>query len=47
MGFKVLSQIDEVPYIIYHPEREMAGFQFVPEQSDRRGKALLRRFLRI
>ena len=44
-GFKVLCQIDEVPYIIYHPEREMYGMQFVPEQSDEKTKELLKRFV--
>jgi GMP synthase (glutamine-hydrolysing) len=44
-GFKVLCQIDEVPYIIYHREREMYGVQFVPEQSDEKTKELLKGFV--
>lgn len=44
-GFKVLCQIDGIPYIMYHPEREMYGVQFVPDQSDEKSKELLKRFV--
>lgn len=44
-GFTVLCEIDEIPYIIYHPEREMYGVQFVPERSDERSRELLKRFI--
>jgi GMP synthase (glutamine-hydrolysing) len=44
-GFTVLCQIDEIPYIMYHPGREMYGVQFVPEQSDEKSKELLKRFV--
>lgn len=44
-GFQVLSQVDKVPYIMYHPGREFYGMQFVPEQSDEETKAALERFV--
>jgi GMP synthase-like glutamine amidotransferase len=43
-GFTVLSRRNEIPYIMYDPNREMYGVQFVPEQSDDRTKEILRRF---
>ena len=43
--FTVLCQIDEIPYIMYHPEREIYGVQFMPEQSDGRSKELLKLFV--
>ena len=44
-GFTTLCQIDEIPYVMYHSEREMYGVQFIPEQSDERSKELLKRFV--
>jgi GMP synthase (glutamine-hydrolysing) len=44
-GFTVLCQLNDVPYIMYHPGRELYGVQFVPEQSDERSKELLRQFV--
>jgi GMP synthase (glutamine-hydrolysing) len=44
-GFSVLCQIHQIPYIMYHPEREMYGVQFVPERSDEGCKELLKRFV--
>jgi GMP synthase (glutamine-hydrolysing) len=44
-GFSVLSQKHGIPYIMYDPEREMYGVQFVPEQSDERTKGILERFV--
>jgi GMP synthase (glutamine-hydrolysing) len=44
-GFTVLCRNDEIPYIMYQPGRSMYGVQFVPEQSDERCRALLRRFV--
>ena len=44
-GFQVLSSVGKVPYILYHPEREFYGMQFVPEQSDEGTKAILKRFV--
>lgn len=43
--FKVLSQKDGIPYVIYHSERQMYGVQFVPERSDSKCKDALRRFV--
>jgi GMP synthase-like glutamine amidotransferase len=43
--FGVLSRKNGVPYIIHHPEREMYGVQFVPEQSDEATREILRRFV--
>jgi GMP synthase (glutamine-hydrolysing) len=45
-GFRSLCRVGEVPYIMFNPDREMYGVQFVPEQSDERTKALLARFVR-
>lgn len=45
-GFKVLSSKNGVPYIIYHPAKDMVGMQFVPEQSDDSAREPLRRFVR-
>jgi GMP synthase-like glutamine amidotransferase len=44
-GFSVLSQKHGIPYIMYDPEREMYGVQFVPEQSDERTEGILERFV--
>ncbi len=44
-GFRVLCQKKEIIYIMYHPEREMYGVQFVPEQSDDRSREVLKRFV--
>jgi GMP synthase-like glutamine amidotransferase len=44
-GFRVLCQIGEIPYIIYHPESQMYGVQFVPEQSDKRSQEILKQFI--
>ena len=43
--FTTLCQIDEIPYVMYHSEREMYGVQFIPEHSDERSKELLKRFV--
>jgi GMP synthase-like glutamine amidotransferase len=44
-GFEVLAIKNNVPYVIYHPAREMYGFQFVPERSDGATKDVLARFV--
>jgi len=44
-GFHALARKGEVIYIIYNPEREMYGLQFVPEFSGAKGRSILRRFL--
>lgn len=44
-GFTVLSRRNGIPYIMYDPEREMYGVQFVPEQSDDRTKEILKRLV--
>jgi GMP synthase (glutamine-hydrolysing) len=44
-GFLVLARKGDVKYILYHPEREMYGVQFVPEFSGEAGRLMLRRFL--
>ncbi|MGD2177667.1 MAG: hypothetical protein PVG71_07580 [Anaerolineae bacterium] len=44
-GFTVLSQRNGIPYIMYDPEREMYGVQFVPEQSGARSQEILARFV--
>jgi GMP synthase (glutamine-hydrolysing) len=44
-GFRVLSREKGIPYIMYDPEGEMYGVQFVPEQSDARTRAILKRFV--
>jgi GMP synthase (glutamine-hydrolysing) len=46
-GFTAICQMDQIPYIMVQPERQMYGVQFVPHQSDDRGKELLRRFVEI
>jgi GMP synthase-like glutamine amidotransferase len=44
-GFTVLSRKNAIPYIMYDPDREMYGVQFVPEQSDDKTKEILKRFV--
>jgi GMP synthase (glutamine-hydrolysing) len=44
-GFRVLCQIDQIPYIMFHPGKDIYGVQFVPERSDDRSKELLMRFI--
>jgi GMP synthase-like glutamine amidotransferase len=44
-GFSVLSQKHGIPYIMYDPEREMYGVQFVPEQSDDSTREILKQFV--
>jgi GMP synthase (glutamine-hydrolysing) len=43
--YKVLSAKNGVPYLLYHPEMEFYGAQFVPELSDRATQLALIRFL--
>jgi GMP synthase (glutamine-hydrolysing) len=44
-GFAILAHKNGIPYIMYHPDRDMYGVQFVPEQSDRKTKEVLERFV--
>jgi GMP synthase (glutamine-hydrolysing) len=44
-GFAVLSRENGIPYIMYDPERERYGVQFVPEQSDDCTREILKRFI--
>lgn len=44
-SLRVLSRVDEVPYIIWHPDTRACGVQFVPELSGDSGRALLARFV--
>jgi GMP synthase-like glutamine amidotransferase len=43
--FRVLCSKNDIPYIIYHPEKEFYGVQFVPELSNEMTKEALRRFV--
>lgn len=45
-GFKVLTRDSPIPYIIYNPDRQIYGIQFVPELSDNGTQKILERFLR-
>lgn len=43
--FNVLCRKNGIPYIIYHPQRELYGMQFVPERSDRTSQQILKEFV--
>jgi GMP synthase-like glutamine amidotransferase len=44
-GFIVLSQQEDIPYIIFSPEKQIYGLQFVPERSDFATREVLGKFI--
>lgn len=46
-NFEVLAQKGNVPYILYEPNRNFYGMQFVPERSGPKTQKALLRFLRL